>query len=202
MDASCQNRENSSKRTDPSERFPRKRSCLQQALVGENGSLRNNVNQAPVFVRKLDGTAANVAPAKMLLLGEVFAMHTKATTRIFIQSLPEVTQREVILRGWVYRLRMLSKTTFVILKDCSGEAQCVAATEVIEELHLKTEDVKFVVEFESTNAQNTDAKLRFSRLAFSIAPDRIFPSTLRQILNRSGLRSSRSTVPLHCEMNT
>ncbi|RSL19123.1 nondiscriminating aspartyl-tRNA synthetase [Edaphobacter aggregans] len=68
-------------------------------------------------------------------------MHTKATTRIFIQSLSEVTQREVILRGWVYRLRMLSKTTFVILKDCSGEAQCVAATEVIEELHLKTEDV-------------------------------------------------------------
>jgi nondiscriminating aspartyl-tRNA synthetase len=27
------------------------------------------------------------------------------------------------------------------LKDCSGEAQCVAATEVIGELHLKTEDV-------------------------------------------------------------
>jgi nondiscriminating aspartyl-tRNA synthetase len=68
-------------------------------------------------------------------------MHTKATTRIFIQSLPEAVQREVILRGWVYRLRVLGKTTFVILKDCSGEAQCVAATEIIGELHLKTEDV-------------------------------------------------------------
>jgi nondiscriminating aspartyl-tRNA synthetase len=68
-------------------------------------------------------------------------MHVKATTRIFIQSLPEFVQNEVILRGWVYRLRVLGKTTFVILKDCSGVAQCVAASEVIGELHLKTEDV-------------------------------------------------------------
>jgi len=48
---------------------------------------------------------------------------------------------EVLLRGWVYRLRVLGKTTFVILRDSSGEAQCVAATEALKDHRLKTEDV-------------------------------------------------------------
>jgi nondiscriminating aspartyl-tRNA synthetase len=68
-------------------------------------------------------------------------MHGTASQRIFIQTLPEFIQKEVTLRGWVYRLRVLGKTTFVILRDCSGEAQCVAASEDIRELHLKAEDV-------------------------------------------------------------
>ena len=61
--------------------------------------------------------------------------------RIFIQSLSEHGSKEVLLRGWVYRLRVLGKTTFVILRDCSGEAQCVAASEAIRDLNLKAEDV-------------------------------------------------------------
>jgi nondiscriminating aspartyl-tRNA synthetase len=72
---------------------------------------------------------------------EIFAMHTKATSRIFVQSLSSAISDEVVLRGWVYRLRVLGKTTFVILKDCSGEAQCVAATEALAQLRIKTEDV-------------------------------------------------------------
>jgi nondiscriminating aspartyl-tRNA synthetase len=47
----------------------------------------------------------------------------------------------VLVRGWVYRLRVLAKTTFIILRDCSGEVQCVAASAAIRELHLKLEDV-------------------------------------------------------------
>ncbi len=65
---------------------------------------------------------------------------TTASRRIFIASLAESIGREVILRGWVYRLRVLGKTTFVVLKDCSGEAQCVAASESLKELHLKSDD--------------------------------------------------------------
>ena len=68
-------------------------------------------------------------------------MRRAANQRIFIQSLTEFAHQEVTLRGWVYRLRVLGKTAFVILKDCSGEAQCVAASEIIRELHLKAEDV-------------------------------------------------------------
>ncbi|MBZ5579228.1 MAG: hypothetical protein LAP40_21920 [Acidobacteriia bacterium] len=62
------------------------------------------------------------------------------TLRVFIEDLPESTPAAVRLRGWIYRLRILGKTAFVILRDCSGEAQCVAATESIRNLRLKVED--------------------------------------------------------------
>lgn len=46
----------------------------------------------------------------------------------------------VVIRGWVFRLRVLAKTTFVVLKDCSGEAQCVASTAALHDLKLKLDD--------------------------------------------------------------
>jgi nondiscriminating aspartyl-tRNA synthetase len=60
--------------------------------------------------------------------------------RIFIQSLPQFADRPVLLRGWVHRLRVLSKTAFLILRDCSGQAQCVGAPEALKDLRLKSED--------------------------------------------------------------
>ncbi len=49
---------------------------------------------------------------------------------------------EVVLRGWVSRLRVLGRDfTFVVVKDCSGEAQCVASSDSLKELHLKSDDV-------------------------------------------------------------
>ena len=60
--------------------------------------------------------------------------------RVFIETIPASIEGHVRLKGWVYRLRVLGKTTFVILRDCSGEAQCVAATESLRDLHLKVED--------------------------------------------------------------
>ena len=61
-------------------------------------------------------------------------------SRNFIETIPESVDAEVRLRGWIYRLRVLGKTTFVILRDCTGEAQCVASTESLRNLHLKVED--------------------------------------------------------------
>jgi len=52
-------------------------------------------------------------------------MVTSVQQRTFIQSLPEFAHQQVRLRGWIHRLRVLGKTTFIVLKDCSGEAQCV-----------------------------------------------------------------------------
>jgi nondiscriminating aspartyl-tRNA synthetase len=60
--------------------------------------------------------------------------------RVFIRSLLDFVQQEVVLRGWVCRMRVLGKTTFVVLKDCSGEVQCVASPDSIREHHLKLED--------------------------------------------------------------
>jgi len=68
-----------------------------------------------------------------------------SSQRVLIEAVPNFAQQEVTLRGWVSRLRVLGKTTFVVLKDCSGEVQCVAAPESIKEHHLKLEDTVEIV---------------------------------------------------------
>jgi nondiscriminating aspartyl-tRNA synthetase len=68
-------------------------------------------------------------------------MVTTATRRVFVEDIPRVISGEVCLRGWVYRLRVLGKTAFVILRDCSGEAQCVIASDALKHHRLKVEDV-------------------------------------------------------------
>src|SRR6516165_4166599 len=63
-----------------------------------------------------------------------------APKRTFTQSISQFSEQPVLLRGWVQRLRVLGKTTFLILKDCSGQAQCVASTQLLKDLRLKSED--------------------------------------------------------------
>ena len=60
--------------------------------------------------------------------------------RVFIESLRQFAGQKVAIRGWVSRIRLLGKTAFVVVKDCSGEVQCVAPPEAIKEHHLKLED--------------------------------------------------------------
>src|SRR5256885_8818665 len=94
--------------------------------------------------RRVDGTATFLAPAK-LSFGGGFCRMATANQRVFIESLPGFVQQEVALRGWVCRMRVLGKTTFVVLKDCSGEVQCVVAPESIKEHHLKLEDTVEII---------------------------------------------------------
>jgi nondiscriminating aspartyl-tRNA synthetase len=67
-------------------------------------------------------------------------MAATAVQRTLVQSLGQLLEQDVLMRGWVYRLRVLAKTTFIILRDCSGEVQCVAASEALKALHLKLDD--------------------------------------------------------------
>ena len=60
--------------------------------------------------------------------------------RSFISALNPASGEAVVIRGWVHRLRVLAKTTFIIVKDCTGEAQLVAATESLRDLRLKLDD--------------------------------------------------------------
>lgn len=71
----------------------------------------------------------------------------KPTTKTFISELsprtatPEGSANDdVVLRGWVHRLRALAKTTFIVLQDTTGTAQCVASTEKLKGIPLKLED--------------------------------------------------------------
>ncbi len=61
-------------------------------------------------------------------------------SKTFVADLHLHVGKTITLQGWIFRLRQLAKTTFVVLKDCTGEAQCVAAPDVLRELHLKTDD--------------------------------------------------------------
>jgi nondiscriminating aspartyl-tRNA synthetase len=70
----------------------------------------------------------------------VSAMGTTFKERLFVSALATQIDQEVLLRGWVYRLRVLAHTTFIILRDCSGEVQCVASSEILKDLHLKLDD--------------------------------------------------------------
>jgi nondiscriminating aspartyl-tRNA synthetase len=68
-----------------------------------------------------------------------------ASERVLVEAVPNFVRQEVTLRGWVSRIRVLGKTVFVVLRDCSGEVQCVAAPESLKEHHLKLEDTVEIV---------------------------------------------------------
>jgi len=61
-------------------------------------------------------------------------------SKTFVADLHLQVGNTITLRGWIFRLRQLAKTTFVVLKDCTGEAQCVAASEALREFQLKADD--------------------------------------------------------------
>jgi nondiscriminating aspartyl-tRNA synthetase len=61
--------------------------------------------------------------------------------RTFIAELGTLAGEEVLVRGWIFRLRALAKTSFIILHDCTGTVQCVASSAQLHDLHLKLDDV-------------------------------------------------------------
>ena len=60
--------------------------------------------------------------------------------RVFAADLAGHLGREVLLRGWIHRLRATKSTTFIVLKDASGTVQVVADPGAIHGVALKTED--------------------------------------------------------------
>jgi nondiscriminating aspartyl-tRNA synthetase len=60
--------------------------------------------------------------------------------RTQIGALTPRAGEQVVLRGWIHRLRVLATTTFIVLRDSSAEVQCVIATARTADLHLKLED--------------------------------------------------------------
>jgi nondiscriminating aspartyl-tRNA synthetase len=67
-------------------------------------------------------------------------------------------QTPFLLRGWVYQLRALAKTTFIVLKDATGQVQCVANAELTKQVHIKRDDA---IEIEGTLSLDARSKLGF-----------------------------------------
>jgi nondiscriminating aspartyl-tRNA synthetase len=64
----------------------------------------------------------------------------ESATRSLIASLHPELSEEIVIRGWIFRLRELTRTTFIIIKDCSGEVQCVADSDSVRTLALKRDE--------------------------------------------------------------
>jgi nondiscriminating aspartyl-tRNA synthetase len=60
--------------------------------------------------------------------------------RTFICSLHPTLETPVLLRGWIYRLRELARTTFILLRDCTGEIQCVVDSASLRLIGLKLDE--------------------------------------------------------------
>src|SRR5262245_4520230 len=65
-------------------------------------------------------------------------MHT--LPRSFISNLENHIGHEVKIRGWIFRIRELAKTTFILVKDCTGVVQCVGSTDILNASRLREED--------------------------------------------------------------
>jgi nondiscriminating aspartyl-tRNA synthetase len=65
-------------------------------------------------------------------------MHT--LPRSFISNLQNHLGHEVKTRGWIFRIRELAKTTFILVKDCTGIVQCVGSTDILHASRLREED--------------------------------------------------------------
>jgi nondiscriminating aspartyl-tRNA synthetase len=106
--------------------------------------------------RKLDGTAEITGSSILAGKGKgMGAMKHAKIKRSLIAELSTSKENPVVIRGWVARLRRLSKNVFVVVRDCSGEIQCVFAPEAVEHLALKVEDT---IHVEGTLANDPRAK--------------------------------------------
>lgn len=65
--------------------------------------------------------------------------------RTLIAGVADLVGHEVTVRGWVHHLRELARTSFIVLHDCTGQAQCVGATERLRDHHLKLDDAVEIV---------------------------------------------------------
>jgi len=60
--------------------------------------------------------------------------------RVFAASTLDHSGTSVLIRGWAFRIRSLATTTFIVVRDCTGDVQCVMATAQFKDLRVKLDD--------------------------------------------------------------
>ncbi len=97
-----------------------------------------------------------------------------------MKSVEAESSHEVLLRGWVLRLRELAKTSFVILKDCTGNVQCVGAPSVTQSIGLKLDDaieIRGTIRKESRSQQGFEVDILELRILNPASHDLPFHSS-------------------------
>jgi nondiscriminating aspartyl-tRNA synthetase len=101
------------------------------------------------------------------------------TGRVFTAELSDHLGEEVVLCGWVRRLRETKSTTFIVVQDASGIAQVVADPALVSPLGLKAEDAVEIVgrpRAEPRARLGLEVELRELRIVAAAAHDLPFTS--------------------------
>ena len=86
--------------------------------------------------------------------------------RVLVEELSSHLEQEVLVKGWVYRIRRLSQVTFLILRDRTGVIQVVVNPDLIKNIHVSTESV---VEIRGFVQPEPRARAGYELLASKIA---------------------------------
>lgn len=85
--------------------------------------------------------------------------------RTLIEDLPKCLEEQVLIKGWVERIRELSTVTFLIVRDRTGRVQVTADPRLLAQLRIATESVVAVC---GTVAPEPRAKAGYELVAESI----------------------------------
>lgn len=61
--------------------------------------------------------------------------------RVLVENLGSYLNQEVVIKGWIHRMRHLSQVTFLILRDRSGTIQVTVDPDLLASVRLTTESV-------------------------------------------------------------
>ncbi len=62
-------------------------------------------------------------------------------TRVLVEELVQYLEKEVVVKGWVLRIRRLSQVTFLLLRDRTGVIQVTLDPALFEDVQISTESV-------------------------------------------------------------
>lgn len=96
--------------------------------------------------------------------------------RSFIGEIQPVQGQTICISGWIYHLRVLTKTTFLVIKDSTGILQCVMPTDLNNDEHLRLDDC---VEINGNLNLEPRAKVGFELHVTSIR--KLSESSLKQL---------------------
>lgn len=65
--------------------------------------------------------------------------------RLLVSELNEFINKEVCIKGWIYKIRKLKNITFIIIRDRSGLVQCIAENKEVDLSEITVESVVSVV---------------------------------------------------------
>lgn len=101
-----------------------------------------------------------------------------------LPSAPTANEQPVVVRGWVHRMRELRTSTFVVVKDCSGSVQCVAAPDVVKAAAIKLDDaveVRGRLRSDARSQQGYELHVESIAVLGSAANDLPFTSSARDL---------------------